>query len=64
MRWAKLQQHILIAVALSLYKLEKCDSHGKPDPSAYQTQQAMDADLDAEVAFVLPPCYVRIIPRQ
>lgn len=64
MRWAKLQQNILMAVALSLYRLEKCDKDGKPDPSAYEKQQAMDGDLDEEVAFVLPECFVKLIPRE
>jgi sterol 14-demethylase len=62
MRWAKLQQHIIVAHALALYEWSSCDAQGRPDPYAAQ-RQGLDADLDAEMPFALPPSFVRFVER-
>jgi hypothetical protein len=62
-RWAKLQQFIIIAHALALYKWTSCDAQGNPDPHAVQRQR-MDTELDSETKFALPPAYCKMEPRQ
>lgn len=63
MRWAKLQQNIMVAHALALYKLTGCDANGQPDPYAAQ-RQGLDADLDSDKPFKLPPAYCKFEPRE
>ena len=61
-RWAKLQQQIILANALALYKWSSCDAQGNPDPHAAERQR-QDAELDSEAKFALPPAYVKMEPR-
>ncbi|KAJ3493732.1 hypothetical protein NLG97_g4548 [Lecanicillium saksenae] len=42
MRWAKLQQNILMAYALALYKWEGCDEHGQKVTVVKQPTHALD----------------------
>ncbi|KAF1349182.1 cytochrome P450 CYP5282A1 [Delphinella strobiligena] len=63
MRWAKLQQNIIVAHALALYKWSSCDVNGKPDPYAAQ-RQGLGSDLDSDTPFALPPAYCKFKPRE
>ena len=62
MRWAKLQQFIMLAHALALYKMTSCDAKGNPDPYAAQ-RKGMDTDLDSDKPFKLPPAYCKFESR-
>ncbi|KAJ9605934.1 hypothetical protein H2200_009783 [Cladophialophora chaetospira] len=59
MRWAKLQQTILVATALSMYQWHSCDANGNPDP--YVKHRRI---LDSDHAFHLPPAYCKLTPRE
>ncbi|KAL2195267.1 putative cytochrome P450 oxidoreductase [Corynascus similis CBS 632.67] len=57
-RWAKLQQLIIVAHALAMYKWSCCDENGGPDPYAKHRRE-----LDSGKFFVLPPMYAKLEPR-
>ncbi|CZT15472.1 uncharacterized protein RCC_01329 [Ramularia collo-cygni] len=62
-RWGKLQQTILVAHALALYKWSSCDENGNKDPHAAQRQD-LGVELDSEAKFALPAAYCKFEPRQ
>ncbi|PPJ60177.1 hypothetical protein CBER1_08988 [Cercospora berteroae] len=64
MRWAKLQQYIMLANALALWKLSSCDKDGNVDPYAKERQRGLDVDLDSETPFKLPPALCKFEPRE
>jgi sterol 14-demethylase len=53
-----LQQIIILAHALALYKWSCCDEHGGPDPYAKHRRE-----LDSGNALVPPPMYAKLEPR-
>ncbi|OCT49994.1 putative Cytochrome P450 oxidoreductase [Cladophialophora carrionii] len=59
MRWAKLQQTIIVATALAMYQWSSCDANGEPDP--YVKHRRI---LDSDHAFHLPPAYCKVVPRE
>lgn len=62
-RWGKLQQNMLLAHALALYKWSSCDAAGNLDPYAAQRQD-LGVDLDSEAKFSLPPAYCKFERRE
>ncbi|KAK3681352.1 putative cytochrome P450 oxidoreductase [Podospora appendiculata] len=58
-RWAKLQQTIIVVYALAMYKWSSCDENGEPDPYAMHRRE-----LDSKRSFVLPPAYSKLEPRE
>ncbi|EED18907.1 cytochrome P450, putative [Talaromyces stipitatus ATCC 10500] len=60
MRWAKLQQNIILAYALALYKWSGCDEHGDPNPHFAQPTTALN-----ELAPRLPQgLWCKYVPRE
>jgi hypothetical protein len=59
MRWAKLQQTIIVAYALAMFEWRCCDANGEPDPHVKHRRL-----LDSDSAFHLPPAYAKLSPRQ
>ncbi|RMZ83615.1 hypothetical protein DV738_g927, partial [Chaetothyriales sp. CBS 135597] len=60
MRWAKLQQNIILAYALALYKWQGCDADGNPDSGFRQPTHALNelAPSLPQVATLLLYLYV------
>ncbi|GFF40034.1 hypothetical protein IFM58399_05788 [Aspergillus lentulus] len=59
MRWAKLQQNIIIAYAVAMYDWSSCDETGKPTPQAVHVKE-----LNATRGTVLPTAYCKLVPRE
>jgi sterol 14-demethylase len=53
-----LQQTIIVAYALAMYKWSCCDENGGPDPFAKHRRE-----LDSGKFFVLPPMHAKLEPR-
>ncbi|KAK3629225.1 hypothetical protein LTR56_005101 [Elasticomyces elasticus] len=62
-RWGKLQQNILLAHALAIYKWTRCDKDGKPDLHAAANQD-LGVELDSEAKFALPAAYCKFELRE
>lgn len=62
MRWAKLQQNIILAYALAMFKWVGCDANGQPNP---HFNRKTETDLNHEHAPSLPQgLYCKRIPRE
>lgn len=56
---AKVQQNIVIAYALAMYRWVSCDENGVPTPNAVHVKL-----LNSEQSTVLPTSYSKLIPRE
>jgi cytochrome P450 len=60
MRWAKMQQNIILAYALAMFKWSGCDANGQPNPHFAQPTTALN-----ELAPSLPQgLYCKYVPRE
>lgn len=60
MRWAKIQQNIILAYALALYKWNGCDEHGNDTTEFRQPNHAL-----AHLAPKLPSgTHIKFAPRE
>ncbi|KAK4495529.1 hypothetical protein PRZ48_013861 [Zasmidium cellare] len=57
-RWAKLQQYMIVAYAVAIYKWNSCQADGTPDPFIKHRRY-----LDSDSAFKLPPAYAKLERR-
>jgi len=58
-RWAKLQQTIVVVYALAMYKWSCCTETGEPDPYIKHRRE-----LDSDRFFVLPPMFAKLEDRE
>jgi sterol 14-demethylase len=59
MRWAKLQQNIILAYALAQFKWSSCDANGEP-----MLREAHRKQLDDPHATSFTKYYVKYVPRE
>ena len=60
MRWAKIQQNIILAYALAMFKWSGCDENGNPNPKFAQPTTALN-----DLAPKLPQgLYCKYVPRE
>lgn len=59
MRWAKIQQNIMLAYALAMFKWSGCDANGQPNPHFAQPNRLN------KIAPSLPlGLYCKYVPRE
>ncbi|PHH92987.1 hypothetical protein CDD83_2820 [Cordyceps sp. RAO-2017] len=58
-RWAKIQQNMIFAYALAMYRWTSCDEEGRPTPNAVHEKL-----LNTKRSTVLPKAFCKVVPRQ
>ncbi|KKA17947.1 Uncharacterized protein T310_8106 [Rasamsonia emersonii CBS 393.64] len=59
MRWAKMQQHIIIAYALAMFKWSGCDANGQPNPHFDRK-----TDMNSHAPSLPQGLYCKHVPRE